>query len=188
MKRSLGARTLVHPTPVLVVGTYDQHGKPNVMTAAWGGVCCSRPPCVAVSLREATYTHGCIVARKAFTLGIPSEQHVKEADYFGLVSGRTVDKFAESGLSPVRSDLVDAPYVKEFPLVLECRLVHTFELGLHTQFVGEVLDVKADEGVLTAGGKVDVQKLRPLGYAPDSQEYYAMGALVGAAFEVGRKP
>ena len=63
--KSLGARTLLYPTPVVVVGTYDKDGKPNVMTAAWVGVCCSRPPSIAVSLREATYTHGNIVEREA---------------------------------------------------------------------------------------------------------------------------
>ncbi len=187
MKRSLGAKTLVYPTPVLVVGSYDKNGRPNVMTAAWGGICCSRPPCVAVSLREATYTHGSIVARKAFTISIPSEDQVRHADYFGMVSGRNVDKFAESGLSAVKSDLVDAPYVKEFPLVLECRLAHTFELGLHTQFVGEVLDVKAEEGVLTAGGVVDLKMLKPLAFSPDAQAYYGMGGFVGEAFAIGRK-
>ena len=103
MKRSLGAKTLLYPTPVLVVGTYDKNGRPNVMTAAWGGICCSRPPCVTVSLREATYSHGNIVARKAFTISIPSEDQVKHADYFGMVCGRNVDKFAESGLTPVKS-------------------------------------------------------------------------------------
>jgi len=86
MKKSLGAKTLVYPTPVFVVGTYDAQGKPNVMTASWGGICCSRPPCVAVSLRKATYTYGNIVQRKAFTISIPSEAHVQAADHFGLVS------------------------------------------------------------------------------------------------------
>ena len=145
MKKSLGAKTIVYPTPVLVVGTYDKDGKPNVMTVAWGGICCSVPPCIAVSLRKATYSYGNIVSRKAFTVSVPSERHVKEADYFGIASGRAEDKFAATGLTPVRSDLVNAPYVQEFPLVLECRLAHTFELGLHTQFVGEILDVKIDE-------------------------------------------
>src|ERR1022692_4120119 len=112
------------------------------------GICCSQPPCVAVSLRKATYTHGNIVERRAFTISIPSEAHVSQADYLGLVSGRSVDKFAAAKLTPVKSDLVDAPYVKEFPLVLECRLVQAIELGLHTQFVGEILDVKAEESVL----------------------------------------
>ena len=114
MKKSLGAKTLVYPTPVFVVGTYDKEGKPNVMTASWGGICCSQPPCVAVSLRKATYTHGNILARKAFTISIPSEDHVQQADYFGLVSGRSGDKLAATKLTPVRSELVDAPYVKEF--------------------------------------------------------------------------
>jgi flavin reductase (DIM6/NTAB) family NADH-FMN oxidoreductase RutF len=187
MKRSLGAKTLVYPTPVFVVGTYDKNGKPNAMTASWGGICCSQPPCVAVSLRQATYTHGNIVARKAFTISIPSEDYAKEADYFGLASGRNADKFAVSGLTPVRSEWVDAPYVKEFPLILECRLAHTFELGLHTQFVGEVVDVKAEAGVLTGGGSLDIRKLKPLSFTPDTQEYYAIGSFIGRAFSIGKK-
>jgi len=187
MKQSLGAKTLVYPTPVFVVGTYDKEGKPNVMTAAWGGICCSQPPCVAVSLRKATYTYGNIIARKAFTISIPSEVHVKQADYFGMVSGRDEDKFAESGLTPVKSDLVDAPYVKEFPLILECRLVHTFELGLHTQFVGEVVDVKVEKSVMGKGLMADIGKVRPLSFAPDAQSYYGLGDFIGNAFSIGKK-
>src|SRR5512140_566968 len=103
MKKSLGAKTLVYPTPVFVVGTYDPSGKANVMTASWGGICCSQPPCVAVSLRKATYSYGNIVSRKAFTISIPSEEQAPQADYFGLVSGRNVDKFAAMKLTPVRS-------------------------------------------------------------------------------------
>ena len=72
MKRSLGAQSILYPTPVLVIGTYDAEGRPNMMTAAWGGVCCSRPPCIAVSLRAATYSHGSIAARGAFTVNVPS--------------------------------------------------------------------------------------------------------------------
>ena len=123
MKRSLGAKTLIYPTPTWIVGSYDKQGKPNGMTAAWGGICCSDPPCVAVSLRKATYSYGSLVNRQAFTISVPSQSQVKVADYFGLVSGRDTDKFAATGLTPVRSDLVDAPYVAEFPLVLECKIL-----------------------------------------------------------------
>jgi flavin reductase (DIM6/NTAB) family NADH-FMN oxidoreductase RutF len=188
MKKSLGAKTLVYPTPVLVVGTFDLNGKPNVMTASWGGICCSQPPCVAVSLRKATYTYGNIVARKAFTVSIPSEEYVRHADYFGMVSGRSADKFAAAKLTPARSDIVDAPYVKEFPLVLECRLIHTFELGLHTQFVGEIMDVKAEEAVFGSSGLLDIKKVNPLVFAPDTQAYYGIGGLVGPAFSMGERP
>ena len=109
MKESLGAKTLVYPAPVFVVGTYDKEGKPNVMTAAWGGICCSRPPCVSVSLRKATYSYGNIMERKAFTINIPSEAHVKVADYFGIASGKDVDKLAGAG---VRAILVGETLMK----------------------------------------------------------------------------
>ena len=184
MKKSLGAKTLAYPTPVFVIGTYDSQGKANAMTASWGGICCSQPPCVAVSLRKATYSHGNIVARRAFTISIPSLEHARHADYFGMATGRNTDKFAAAGLTPVRSDLVDAPYVKEFPLVLECRLAHTFELGLHTEFVGEILDVKAEADVLRDDGNPDIKKIGPLVFAPGTQEYYEIGKMVAKAFAV----
>ena len=187
MKKSIGVRTFVLPTPVWVVGTYDKEGRPNVMTAAWGGICCSRPPCVAVSLREATYSYKGIEERKAFTISIPSQTHVKEADYFGIVSGRDKDKFAVTGLTPVRSELVNAPYVKEFPLVLECKLRHTTKLGLHTQFIGEIIDVKADEAVLGKDGTLDLEKVKPLAFAPESSAYHAIGEVIGKAFSIGRE-
>ena len=96
MKKSLGAKTVLYPTPVLAVGSYDKEGKSNVMTAAWGGICCSAPPCVAVSLRAATYSHGNIIARKAFTISVPSEEHVRAADLFGIISGREKERTAGS--------------------------------------------------------------------------------------------
>ena len=186
MKKSVGARTLAMPAPVWVVGTYDARGRANLMTAAWGGICCSRPPCLAVSLRKATYTHGSILSRQAFTVSVPSERHVRQADYAGLASGRDLDKFARSGLTAVPSTVVDAPYVQEFPLVLECRLVRTVELGLHTQFVGEILDVKADEEVLAASGLPDLGKVRPIVFDAGLSAYYAVGERLGTAFDIGR--
>ena len=179
--KSLGARVLAIPTPVWVVGTYDKEGKPNVMTAAWGGVCCSRPPCVNVSLRKATYSYGNIVERQAFTISIPGVEHVAEVDFIGTASGRDVDKFAITGLTPVRSGLVDAPYVAEFPLVLECRVIHTLEIGLHTQFIGEILDVKAEESAVTDRNAPDIGVVDPFVYSPGNRTYHAIGRSLGLA-------
>lgn len=183
-KRSLEARTIAQPCPVWVIGSYDGAGRPNVMTAAWSGICCSRPPCIAVSLRAATYTHGNITASRAFTVNVPSERYAKEAAYFGNVSGRDTDKFAATGLTPVRGDSVAAPYVKEFPLVIECRLLKTIELGLHTMFVGEIVSVKADEAVLNASGAPDISKLRPVLFAPGNDDFYGVGASIGSIREL----
>ena len=186
MKKSLGAKTLFFPTPVLMVGTYDRDGKPNLMNAAWGGICCSQPPCVAVSLRKATYSHAAIVERMAFTVGIACEARMAEADYVGINSGRDVDKFAVTGLTPIRSELVDAPYAAEFPVVLECRLLHTIEIGLHTQFIGEIIDVKADTSVLGEDGLPEILKIKPLVYDTSHKGYHGVGPLLGKAFSVGK--
>lgn len=84
---------------MFIVGTYDEVGKANAMAVAWGGISCSDPPCVSISTREATYTQGNIIKQGAFTVNIPSEEYVKEADYFGMVSGRDEDKFAKTGIN-----------------------------------------------------------------------------------------
>ena len=186
MKKSLGAKTILYPAPVLVVGTYNAMGEPNVMTAAWGGICCSIPPCVAVSLRKATYTYGNIVAQGAFTVNIPSEKHVAHADYFGMASGKNTDKFKASGLTPMKSALVNAPYIEEFPLCLECKLIRQIEIGMHTQFIGEILDVKADEGILDDRGMPDIARVRPFSYVPEAQLYCGTGSLLGGAFSIGK--
>jgi len=187
MKKSLGAKTILYPTPVLIVGTYDKAGKPNAMTVAWGGICCSRPPCVAVSIRKACYTYENIVERKAFSVSIPSDTQVAEADYLGIASGRDEDKFALAGLTPARSELVDAPSVEEFPFVLECTLFDTIEIGLHTQFIGEIIDIKAEESVLNDKGVPEMARVRPILFAPETRAYYGVGGYLGKAFSIGRK-
>lgn len=186
MMQSLGAKPLMFPTPVWVVGSYDAQGKPNLMTAAWCGICCSKPPCLTVSLRKATYSHGGVMARKAFTLNVPSTAQAREADYIGMVSGRDKDKFQATGLTPVASQLVDAPYVGEFPMVAECRLLQVVELGLHTMFVGEIMDVKVDPAVLDAQGQPDMIKIAPFVFAPEVREYFAVGGSLGKAFSIGK--
>lgn len=186
MKRSLGSRTLLYPTPVLVVGTYDEAGRPNVMTAAWGGVVNSKPASVGVAVRKERATYDALVARGAFTVSLPDRAHADAANYIGTVSGRTVDKFAATGLTPQRAEFVDAPFVAEFPLALECAVTHAIDLGSHTLFIGEVKDVKIDEGALGPDGSVDVEALAPLIYAPGPSSYYTFGEEIGTMGLLGK--
>lgn len=185
-KRALGARIPSLATPTWVVCTYDASDRPNGMAVAWGGVCCSRPPSLQVSLRAATHTHGALLARQAFTVCLPRASQVAEADYFGIASGRDTDKFAVTGLTPLPFPGVDAPYVAEFPLVIGCRLAHHWEVGLHTLFVGEIVDVLADEAILDPKGKVDLASVSALLYAPDQKVYHGVGPRLADAFSVGR--
>ncbi|HEX7502963.1 MAG TPA: flavin reductase family protein [Acidobacteriota bacterium] len=188
MKVNLPPQTILLPCPVLVIGTYGADGKPNVMTAAWGGIACSEPPCVSVSLREATLTYHNIRERNAFTVNIPSEKYYKEADFVGLVSGRKVDKFKEAGLTPKKSERVDAPLVVEFPYALECSLLRQVDIGLHTMFIGEIVGLVADGEVLTPKKIPDIEKVRPVLWGSlGNMAYFGIGEKLGAAFSVGNE-
>ncbi|BBB89545.1 MAG TPA: flavin reductase family protein [Methylomusa anaerophila] len=187
MKTSLGAHTFALPTPVWVVGSYGENGEPNIMAAAWGGICCSSPPSLGVSLQKSRASYGNILRTKSFTISIPSQKHVVETDYVGIVSGKDNDKFSVTGLTPVRSEVVNAPYVEEFPLILECRLTHLFEIGVHTQFIGEIVDVKADEDVLGENGLPILAKVNSFTYSTTERAYYGSGEYLGQSHSVGLK-
>lgn len=187
MKRiAIEPATILHPHPVLLVGTFGSDGKPNLMNAAWGGICCSDPPCVAVSLREATLTYHNILHNRAFTIGIPSRKHVEAADYVGLVSGHDHDKFQDTGLTPLKSELVNAPLVAELPFSLECKLFQHHQLGTHTIFIGEVVGIQADEDILGSRGLPDIEKTQAILWGGfGNNHYFAVGEKLAKAFSVG---
>jgi flavin reductase (DIM6/NTAB) family NADH-FMN oxidoreductase RutF len=185
MKRSLGPLALGLPAPVWVIGSYGADGRPNIMTASWCGICCSEPPCAAVSIRKTRQSHTNIMQNRAFTINIPPRQHLVETDYLGIVSGKKVDKFAVAGLTAVRSEIVHAPLVEEFPLTLECRVLQVLDLGSHTQFIGEILDVKADGVVLDGNGRPVAWKLSPLISSAGDRAYYSLGEYLGQACQPG---
>jgi len=187
MKKSIGKKTLIYTHPVFIVGTYDRRQVPNIMAVSWGGICCSKPPCIAISLRKATYTYDNVLYNQAFSINIPSIKYVNEADFAGVFSGRDINKFSELGLTSIRSDIVNAPIVKEFPVNVICKLYKTLEIGLHTQFIGEILDVLADEDIIGSNGFPQIEKVQPFVYDSSSTAYYSIGHKISEAFKAERK-
>lgn len=182
--KDLGVKPCMFPMPVGMIATYNDDGTVDVMNMAWGGVCGDN--LVALNLDEGHRTSDNIKKRMAFTLAIPDVKHVKEADYFGIVSGNDVkDKFERTGLTAERSGRVDAPIVKEFPVTLECKVAE-IQHGIEGfRVVGEIVNVVADEGVLDDDGEVDPVKVDPIMYDPFQRGYYALGRKVGQAWDSG---
>jgi flavin reductase (DIM6/NTAB) family NADH-FMN oxidoreductase RutF len=188
MKRSVAAPGLLFPNPVMVVGTYDKQGVPNAATLAWGGVASSGPESVSIAVRPSRYTYEALQRSKAFTINLPSVSYAAEADFFGLVSGRDVRKFEVTGLTPVRGDHVDAPFILEFPYSLECAVTHTLDLSAHTLFIGEIKDVKVDESLLdNEQGAILWEKAHILTADSGLRAYRAPGERVGEAYTIGRR-
>lgn len=188
MKVSLPAQPILLPSPVLVVGSYGTDGKPNIMNVAWGGIVSSQPPCINVSIREATLSYHNIKKTEAFTVNIPSENFFREADFVGMVSGKDFDKFKETGLTPEKSKLVNAPIIKEFPYSLECKLVKLVDIGSHTMFIGEIVGMVADNNVLNPNQLPDIEKVRPILWGSfGSVAYYSIGERLGNTFSAGKE-
>lgn len=188
MKRNLGPSPMLFPMPAVLVGTYSGDGVPNAMTAAWVAACSHDPPCLGVAVRSNRLTHRNIDERGAFTVNVPGAELAVEVDYLGLVSGRQVpDKLARAGLEVSRATLVDAPVIERCAVVVECRLHSRMAVGSHTWFVGEVMEVRADEAVLREDGKVDATRLDPLAYLTSETRYRRMGGELGPAFEIGKR-
>jgi flavin reductase (DIM6/NTAB) family NADH-FMN oxidoreductase RutF len=187
LKKSLGAKVMLSPLPVLVIGTYNADMKPNAMTAAFGSIVSAAPPTLGVSIRKATLTYENIMRSREFTISIPSETYVKEIDYLGIVSGRNHAKFLETGLTAIKGTYVDAPYVEEFPVNLECKLITINELGLHTQFIGEIVDAKISAEMLNEKGTLDTKKMKPISFLGNENSYYGLGNNLGGAFSLGKE-
>ena len=185
MKRDLGPKDLIFPAPVLIVGTYGQDGTPNAMNVAWGGICSSVPPAVAISIRETRRTFANIQAKGAFTVAIATEELMVQADYVGLVSGSKGNKLEKAGLRTVKSEHVDAPVLQDFPVTLECRVMSVTRIGQHMHIVGEIVNVLAEESVLNEKGQIDAARLKAIAYDPADNQYLAASWPVGKAFSAG---
>ncbi|MDU9376915.1 Flavoredoxin [Methanocorpusculaceae archaeon Sp1] len=187
MKRELAPYAVLPPCPVTVVCTYDSLDKPNGLAVSWTGIAVSDPPHVMIAVRPGRYSHAALCERKEFTMNIPSESQMREADYFGITSGRKTDKFADLGLTPVPAKHVHAPTIAEFPLSLECRVVSQQEIGTHSIFIAKILAVHADENILDEKDNIDVIAMRPISYDHAKFLYLGQGPVLGKAFSVGKE-
>ena len=159
------------PTPLALVTCADRDGKGNVLTIAWVGVVCSDPPMVSISLRRGKYSHELIKASGEFVLNVPTEALVKETDYVGSVSGKNVDKWSATGLTPLPATRVKAPLIAQSPINLECVVRHMLHLGTHDAFIGEVVASHVDPDLLNED-KLDPGRVHPLVYY--CRDYWAL--------------
>ena len=183
MKKNIKVTEAIFPMPVLMIATYNEDNSINVMNAAWGTMI--DRDVVGLNLTESHKTVQNIKERKAFTISIADANHVKEADYFGVVSGNNIpNKFENSGLTAIKSSNVDAPIINEFPLCIECEFIEYQDNPYGIGVIGKVVNVSANEEVLN-GDNVDITKVEAIAFDPYSHGYYKVTDRVGNAFKDG---
>lgn len=185
MKKNIGVVPAVYPMPVLMVAAYDANGKVNVMNVAWGQICDMDKIILFIGEGKKTWLN--IRESNAFTVALADEAHVDVADYFGIASGNKInDKFERTGYHAVKSDKVNAPITEEFPVVMECELLDFLVIEHVSGIVGKIVNVKAEEDVLSENGKVDPEKLHALMFDQFQNGYYSTGEKVATAWNAGK--
>jgi flavin reductase (DIM6/NTAB) family NADH-FMN oxidoreductase RutF len=169
--------TMLCPVPVVMVSSAAKDGRPNICTVAWAGTVCSEPPMLSISLRSATYSHGLILGSREFVVNVPSARLIRITDYCGVVSGRDVDKFDKTGLTPGPAATVKAPVIMECPVNIECIVRQVLDLGLHTMFVAQITAVQVSEHLVTPSGRLALEKEGLAAYAHGG--YYLLGKKLG---------
>lgn len=184
MKKNLGVIPAVYPMPVLMVAAYDENGTVNVMNAAWGMICAMDK--IALFIDEDHKTTQNLLKSKAFTVALADQAHMDVADFFGIATGNKMeDKFERTGYHAVKSEFVNAPVIEEFPVVMECELAEVVQTESMYAIVGKIINVAAEEAVLSEKDKVDPAKLNALIFDQFQHGYYTSGEQVGKAWNAG---
>ena len=185
MKTQIKTTEAIFPMPVLLISTFNEDGSVDVMNAAWGTML--DRDMVALNLTETHKTVENIKARKGFVIHLADAKHVVEADYFGVVSGhKELDKFAKSGMTYTKSELVDAPIINELPVAIECEFVEYQSDDTGLGVIGKVVRTSVEETIMK-DGKIDIDLLEAISFDPYTHGYYKVGGRVGEAFRDGLK-
>ncbi len=182
-KKAIGANTFLYPLPTVLVGA-NVDGKPNYLTVAYCGIVRHKTPLIAIACGERHHTTRGIIENATFSVNIPSEEMVEVTDYVGIYSGKSVDKSAL--FETFYGILKTAPMIKECSLNLECKLVLMPDIdGRKDMFIGEIVEVYADEQCLT-DGLPDIKKVKPIIFSNHDFNYWKVGEHLGRAFSIGR--
>lgn len=169
---------MVYPLPAVMVSAGDKAGNTNIITIAWTGTICTNPAMLYISVRPERYSYDMIRESGEFVVNLTTEALAKVTDYCGVRSGRDVDKWKETGLTPGKAnELSYAPIIDECPVNIECKVTEVKELGSHHMFMAEVVSVQVDDKYLDETGKFCLNETGLLAYSHG--EYLGLGEQIG---------
>lgn len=185
MKKNLGSIPGLFPMPVVIVSAYDREGIPNAMTAAWAQITDMDKIALFVDPDHRTMKN--IQETKAFTVAIADVAHMAEADFIGIASGNNMpDKLEKSGFHVTKSEFVNAPLIEELPVSMDCELADIIDTEDVYAMVGKIVNICAEDRVIGEDGKVNPEQIHALIFDQFRNGYYAVGEMVGQAWNAGK--
>ena len=169
--------TMIYPVPAVMVTCGDINNISNIITIAWTGTICSDPAMTYISIRPERYSYGIIKDTMEFVINLTTESLARQTDYCGVKSGRDINKFIETKLTPEKASLVKCPLIKESPVNVECKVEQIISLGSHDMFLAKVIAVNVDENYIDVKGKFNFDKASPICYSHG--QYYGLKESLG---------
>lgn len=183
MMKSIERKAYFCPLPVLMIGSYDENLKPNLMNAAWGSLCDYDK--VMIVLDKTHKTTSNILFNKALTISFGVKDLVEVCDYVGLVSqNKDGNKLDKVNLNTIKSENVLAPVFTDFPLTLECELVSYDEET--EMMICKIINTLVDDAYLV-DNKINIKDMNILLYNGINHEYATISDKVDKAFDCGKK-
>ena len=179
--------TMIYPLPVVLVSLGETKEERNIITIAWTGTLCTDPPLCYISVRPERHSHAILTRTREFVINLTTRSLAHATDWCGVKSGRSHRKFEEMGLTAGQAAKVKAPIIVEAPINIECRVIDIRDLGSHTMFAAEVVNVKAScQYIDPQTGAFDLASAEPIAYAHG--HYFQLGRKIGHfGFSVARK-
>lgn len=186
-KVSWKAGTMINPLPAVLVTCGSKPADWNMLTVAWTGTICTNPAMCYISVRPERYSYPLIEKNMEFTINLTTVEMAHATDWCGVKSGRDVNKFAATGLTPIPGELVSSPTIAQSPLSIECAVTEIMHLGSHNMVIAKVLGVRADDKYIDpSSGRFDLENAHLLAYSHG--HYYALGEHLGHfGFSVRKK-
>ena len=169
---------MLYPLPAVMVSAADKAGNANILTVAWTGTVCSDPAMLYISVRPERYTYHMIRETGEFVVNLTTERLAYATDWCGVRSGRDVDKWRETGLTPGKGSVVEAPIILESPVNVECVVTEVLELGSHHMFLARVKAIQVEESLMDERGRFCFEKAKPLAYSHGV--YCGLGEALGS--------
>jgi flavin reductase (DIM6/NTAB) family NADH-FMN oxidoreductase RutF len=163
---------VILPRPIAFVSTLSLDGVANLAPFSFFTAVCPKPPvvcfCNSIRARDGSKkdTLRNVEATGEFVVNVVSEDFAQQMVACSGDYPPDVSEFDISGLTPIPSDLVKPPRVKESRVQMECRLLQVVtvstEPGGGSLVMGTVVRFHVDDGIVDHGA-VDPDKLRPIG-------------------------
>lgn len=177
MKEYWKSGNMIYPVPAVMVSCQIKDEKPNIITVAWCGTCCTNPPMAYISVRPERYSYGIIKESKEFVINLVTKDLVYACDYCGVKSGKDIDKFEKMNLTPLKSKHINAPSIAESPVNIECKVNRILELGSHHMIIADVVGVTIENSYLDSNGKFNLNDANLVAYSHG--EYFKLGEYLG---------